>query len=53
MHRACGNCRHFHDLLTPALGEHFGTCHRHPPAHVPFELADLDDLKADVEKMTR
>jgi hypothetical protein len=53
MHRSCDNCRHFHTMLSADLGEHFGTCHRNPPRLVPFEMTDLDDLRADVEEMTR
>jgi hypothetical protein len=34
-------------------GEHFGTCHRHPPRLVPFEMTDLPNDKADVEEMKR
>jgi hypothetical protein len=53
LHRSCDNCRHFHSLLSADLGEHFGTCHRHPPRLVPFEMTDLPDHAADLEEMTR
>ena len=40
-------------MLSEALAEHFGTCHRHPPAHVPFDMADLPNTEADREEMKR
>ena len=38
MERSCGNCRHFHALLSADLGYFVGTCHRQPPSAVPVPL---------------